>query len=169
MRVTEREPGDRQRLDERIRAEKRAKQRDRLRMVAMALDGLEKKQIAALLGVVKSTVEHWVYRYRDHGLDAVKAKKQPGKPPLLNAEQKAELKARVLAGPRPEDGVTAFRGKDVQRLIRTMFGVRLSLTQTYTIMHGLGLAWLAPRPRHENQDIEAQQRFRDATPFFSAD
>ena len=34
MRVIEREPGDRQRLDERIRAEKKAKQRDRLRMVA---------------------------------------------------------------------------------------------------------------------------------------
>jgi transposase len=167
MDVSEREPGDRQRLDELIRAEKNAKQRDRLRMVRLALDGEEKLRIAEILGVAKSTVETWVYRYRDRGLDAVRPIKQPGAPCRLSDDQKAALRARVDAGPLEEDGVCAFSGPVVRRIIEREFGVKYSVTQAYEILHALGFERLSPRPRHENQDAEAQGRFREATPFFS--
>lgn len=167
MQITERVPGDRARLDELIRIEAKAKQRDRLRMVRLALDGEEKLRIAQLLGVAKSTVETWVYRYRDHGLDALRPIKQPGAKPRLDPDQHVRLRARLDAGPTEDDGVCTLRGRDVQRIIAREFGVKYSLTQAYEILHRLGYSCQTPRPQHENHDPEAQEEFRELAPLLS--
>lgn len=169
MDVTEREPGDRQRLQELIRQEKNAKQRDRFRMAALALDGEEKLRIAALLGVAKSTVEHWAYRYRDDGVDALYPIKQPGAKPKLDAAGRERLRARIDAGPTKRDSVCTLRGEDVRRIIAREFGVKYSLTQVYKILHQLGYERLSPRPRHERQDPQAQAEFRRIAPLFSSE
>ena len=71
MHIVEQHPGDLSRLEDLIAAERNADQRDRYRIALLALRALEKEQIAALLGVAKSTVEHWAYRYRDDGIGAL--------------------------------------------------------------------------------------------------
>ena len=167
MDVVERCPADRQRLKELIRREQHAKQRDRYRMVAMALEGEKKLRIAAVLGVGKSTVETWVYRYRDHGLEALRPIKQPGAMPKLDPSSYDRLRARIDAGPTERDGVCAFRGSDIQRILQREFGVKYSLGHVYAILHTLGYACLSPRPRHEHHDPEAQAEFRRITPLFS--
>lgn len=168
MDVAEREPGDLRRLRALIRKEQNAKQRDRYRMVELALRGEEKLHIAAVLGVAKSTVETWVYRYRDHGVGALRPIKQPGARPKLDPLHADRLRARLDAGPTGDDGVCALRGRDVQRIMDREFGVKYSLTQVYTILHRLGYECLAPRPRHERHDPEAQAEFRRAAPLFCA-
>lgn len=60
MDVRELQVGDAGRLETLIRRERDAKQRDRFRMVLLALRGEGKPRIAGLLGVAKSTVEKWV-------------------------------------------------------------------------------------------------------------
>lgn len=167
MDIIERHPGDRQRLRELIRREQNARQRDRYRMVALALDGEEKLRIAALLGVAKSTVEKWVYRYRDHGVEALRPIKQPGATPKLDPAHHDRLRARLDAGATTRDGVCTLRGRDVQRILQREFGVRYSLTQAYAILHKLGYECLSPRPRHERRDPEAHAEFKRITPLFS--
>ena len=88
-------------------------QRDRLRMVRLALDGEEKLRIARILGVAKSTVETWGYRYRDGGNEAVRPIKKPGAAPSLDPVHQDRLRARLDAGPTVADGVCTLRGKDV--------------------------------------------------------
>lgn len=78
MNVEAREPGDVERLKALIRRERRAAQRDRFRMVLRAIEGDEKLDIVRDLGVAKSTVEKWVYAYRDGGINALFPKKRPG-------------------------------------------------------------------------------------------
>jgi len=167
MDIVERNPGDRRRLRELIRRERNAKQRDRYRMVCLALDGEEKLRIAALLGVAKSTVETWVYRYRDHGLEALRPIKQPGARPKLDPACHDRLRARIDAGPTERDGVCTLRGHDVQRILTREFGVKYSLSQAYAILHKLGYECLSPRPRHERHDAETQAEFRRVTPLLS--
>ena len=169
MDVIEREPGDRPRLRTLIRQETNAKQRDRYRMVALALDGEEKRRIAALLGVAKSTVENWVYRYRDHGVEALRPIKQPGARPKLDAADRERLRVRLDAGPTERDGTCTLRGEDVRRIIAREFGVKYSLSQVYAILHKLGYACLSPRPRHERHDAAAQAEFRRIAPLLSSD
>ena len=104
MNVTEREPRDVERLEDLIAAEQKAKQRDRYRMALLAIRGEKKKDIARLLGVPTSVVEEWAYRYRDHGIEALRPKKQPGRKPTLPREKHEEFKERIKAGPREGDG-----------------------------------------------------------------
>ena len=58
-------------------SEKNAKQRDRLRAVALALAGQEAPRIARMLGRSRRFVQEWVYVYRDAGLEAVKPPDRP--------------------------------------------------------------------------------------------
>jgi len=79
-----------------------------------------------------------------------------------------KLGARLDAGPTPEDKVCTLRGRDVQRILREEMDVELSLNAAYVTLHRLGYSCLAPRPRHEKQDLEAQARFKEAAPPLSA-
>src|SRR3954470_5050448 len=134
MLVSEREAGDVARLLEAVRKERDALRRDRYRAVAMALEGKEALQIAERLGRSRRSVQDWVYAYRDGGIDAIQPTPRPGRTPKLPREREAELKARLDAGPRPEDGVCTLRGKDVVRILEREFGVRYSLDGVYDLL-----------------------------------
>jgi transposase len=168
MHVSERQIGDVERLKQLIRGERDAKQRDRFRMVALALGGEEKLRIAELLGVAKSTVEKWAYAYRDGGIDALYPGKAPGATPKLTPEQQEAFRRRMLEGPRPEDGVCALRGREAVRILNDEFGVGYSLNGVYDLLHRLGLSCLSPRPRHEKNDPTAMEAFKKSAPLLSS-
>ena len=99
MHLIEREAGDLDTLKRRTRAERDAEQRDRLRAVVLALEGLETAEIQQMFGRSRGFVQRWVYAYRDHGLDAVARTPHPGRPPRLRAARLDQLRARLDAGP----------------------------------------------------------------------
>lgn len=166
MKIVEREPGDIAELTRRAGSQKRALRRDRYRAVLMALDGQKALAIAAKLGRAGRGVQDWAYAYRDHGIDALIPRKQPGKPPKLSAEQQQQLRARLDAGPRASDGVCTLRGKDVIRIVQEEFGVKHTIGSIYSVLHRLGYSCLCPRPRHKKNDPAAIEQFkRDAPPF----
>lgn len=169
MRVIEREPGDVARLEELIAAEDKAKQRDRYRMARLAIGGEKKKDIARLLGVPTSVVEAWAYRYRDGGIGAMRPRKQPGRKPILPPERLAEFKARISGAPRESDGVCTLRGKDAVRILKEEFGVEYTLNGVYDLLHRLNLSCLTPRPRHEKNDPEATEAFKQSAPLLSGE
>ncbi len=169
MQIVEREAGDMARLVGMIDGEDRADRRDRLRIVLLALKGREKREIADLLGVARSTVEHWVYAYRDHGVDALRGKPRPGGTPKIRGEHARRLMQRIDEGPRESDGVCTLRGKDLQRIAREELGVDVGLSSVYRTLERLGYSCLAPRPRHEKQDVAAQAKFKNVSaPLLSA-
>jgi DNA-directed RNA polymerase specialized sigma24 family protein len=57
IQIVEHTPGDVDRLTRLVVQEKHADRRDRYRIALLALRGLEKLEIAEILGVAKSTVE----------------------------------------------------------------------------------------------------------------
>ena len=166
MHIREREPADLSRLEGLIASERSADQRDRYSIALLALRGMEKEDIAALLGVAKSTVEHWAYRYRDGGLGALTPRPRGGSLAKVRGPALEKLKARIEAGPTPADKVCTLRGKDVRRIAREELGADISLNAAYRTLHRLGYSCLAPRPSHEKQDLAAQQRFsQESAPF----
>jgi len=119
-------PGDRDEVVKRIGLAVRRRetvQRDRVRVVLQAGDGDEsgrelfRDQIAWRVGRWRQFVHQWVGRYRSSGLDALVAKKQPGRKPKLTPQQDEQLNARLDAGPRPDDKVCALRGRDIRRIV----------------------------------------------------
>lgn len=169
MQIAERTDGDLGRLMAAARHESRAEQRDRLLAVAKAIEGRETLAIADELARSRAFVQRWAYAYRDGGIGAVAAKKRGGDRSKIKGEAAERLKARLDAGPKPSDRVCVLRGKDVQRIAREELGADVSLTTVYRTLHRLGYACLAPRPRHEKQDLEAQRKFREeSAPLLSA-
>lgn len=165
MTVTPHDVGDRQSLDDLVRREANAKQRDRYRAVLLAMDDLEGDEIALRLGRSPRFVDEWVGRYRRGGLGALRPKRQPGRRPKLTPQQEEQLKARLDAGPRDSDGVCALRGKDVCRIIEREFGVVHTLGGIYDVLRRLGYSSLVPRPRHRKNDPAAMQTFEAGAPL----
>lgn len=165
MEVVEREEGDRALLDQLIRREKNAKQRDRLRAVAMALDGHDKLAVADTLHRSKSFVEDWVYAYRDRGIGALKPNKPTGRPRKLTREQEAAFLERVDAGPTDADRVCTLRGSDLRRILEHEFGATYSQRGVYALMRRLGYSSLKPRPIHEHHDPAKAHQFKDDAPL----
>lgn len=168
MNITERNPGDREELARRIRVEKQAKQRDRLRAVALALQGHEAPRIARQLGRSRRFVQRWSYAYRDGGIAAIQAIRQKGQPLKLPAEREAEFKARILAGPGAADGdVCTLRAHDAQRILQQEFGVTYTLSGVFKLLHRLGFSYLQPRPVHRKNNPQAMAFWLEAAPFLS--
>lgn len=81
----------------------------------------------------------------------------------ISGEKALMLKARIDAGPTPQDKVCTLRGKDVQRIAKTELGTDVSLTSVYRLLHRMGYSCLAPRPRHEKQNLQAQRQFKEVS------
>jgi transposase len=169
MTVTPHEAGDRQLLEDLVRRESDARQRDRYRAVLLAMGGdgpeLEGDEIALRLGRSPRFVDEWVGRYRRGGVGALRPRKQPGRRPKLTPRQEGRLKARLDAGPRDSGGVCALRGRDVCRIIEAEFGVAHTLGGIYDVLRRLGYSCMMPRPRHRKNDPAAMEQFEAGAPL----
>ncbi len=163
MQIREREDGDLKELRGRAKQEKDALRRDRLRAVIAALEGDDAPTIARVLGRSRRQVQEWAYAYRDGGIDALHPPRRTGRTPKVRGPIAQKLKERLDAGATRDDKVCTLRGKDVQRILKEEHGVELSLQAAYDTLHRLGYSCLAPRPRHEKQDLGAQKKFREET------
>jgi len=168
MDVKEWQAGDIEWLWQKARVEKDAKQRDRLRAVAMALEGMETKAIMEKLDRSKNFVQRWTYFYRDGGLEAIAPTPQPGRPGKLACEDEPAFKKRILTGPGKEDLVCRLSGPEARKILEREFGVRYSLPGVYALMHRLGLACLKPRPQHRKNGPEAMEQWLEEAPFLSS-
>ena len=162
MNVAPHSSGDLAQLQKRVRKEGNAKQRDRYRVVLLALEGLTEPQIRTRTARSRGFVQRWVYAYRDEGLHAIAAKKPTGKPPKLPREKEPELK-RLLGQPG-----APRRGHDIQRFLKSQFGVTYSLRGATLLLHRLGFAPLKPRPVNPKKDPDAEEHWCKAAPLLSS-
>lgn len=167
MEVQERMSGDRAELGRRISAEKNAKQRDRYRAAALAIDGHEAEAIAGTLSRSRRFVQRWGYAYRDGGIDAIAVKRQKGPEVRLTPDEQARLARRLEAGPLPGDGVCTLRGLDIVEILRKEFEKPYSLNGVYDLLHRMGFSSLRPRPRHRKNDPAAMEAFKASAPLLS--
>jgi len=154
-------------LKQQAKKQKQARVRIRLQAVVLAREGKTAVQIAAALGVARRPVQQWVARYNRGGVDALKEGRHSGKPPRLKREQEEKLKARLDAGPLPEDGVCTLRAADVKRILEKEFHVTYALKGVYKLLHRLGYSYLAPRPRHPRTADEPTRQAFKKTPWLN--
>ena len=167
MQIIEHSPGDIKVLKQKIQLESNAKQRDRYRVVAMAIEGMQTKQIMKKLDRSKNFVQRWNYFYRDGGIEAITAKRQTGRPTKLDSNEESVFKKRITAGPVESDEVCTFVGRDAKSILEKEFGVKYSLPGAYALIHRLGLSCLMPRPKHRKNDPEKMQQWLEDAPFLS--
>jgi transposase len=141
------------------------RQARRLLSLAAVMEGMSREEAARIGGMDRQTLRDWVHRFNRLGPDGLLDVHGGGPVARLSAEQKTTLAALVEAGPDFErDGLVRWRQVDVQRLIRTHFGVDYDARYVGKLLHQMGFSHLSPRPQHPGQDIETIAAFKKTSP-----
>jgi len=132
----------------------------RIHAVYLASKGLNCLQIMKIIGAGRRTIQKWMQRYNNGGIEQLKDKPRPGQPAKLPREIEEVFSRRIQAGPLEQDGVSVLNGPAIKRLLEREFGVVYSLWGVYDLLHRLKYSSLCPRPQHEKADPKGQQEFK---------
>jgi transposase len=137
----------------------------RLRAVRQVEQGAHPEDVAAALGMTRAAVYGWLAKYRQGGLDALRAKPVPGRPPSLSGGQLQRLYTLVVGNdPRQLQFAFALWTRAmVRELIGREFGVRLSEVSVGRLLRKLGLSPQRPLYRAWPQSPEAVARWKAVT------
>lgn len=114
----------------------------RIRSVKRIESGVRVEDVAASLGLSRSTVFAWVAAYREGGIEALRAKPISGRPPKLSGAQLRTLYTLIEgADPRQYRLEFALWTRElVQQLIWTQFRIRLSVVSVGRLLRTLGMS-----------------------------
>jgi transposase len=117
----------------------------------------------------RQTLRDWVHRYNERGLDGLKNLPNPGAPPRkLTPAQEATVAEWVRQGPTLEEhNVVRWRLVDLRDAIERKFGVHLHERTVGKLMARLNFARVSVRPRHPEQDVDAQAAHKKTSPHWS--
>ena len=167
--VTLREDWDAAGVRSAARTAQDADQVRRLLAIAAVYEGKDRGE-AARIGVMdRQTLRDWVHRFNTAGPDGLIDRKPPGVKRRLTAEQEAELKQLIEAGPKVEtDRVVRWRCVDLQRVILSRWGICYHERTIGKILRRLGFRHISARPRHLGQEPAAIEAFKKTSPAGSA-
>ena len=133
----------------------------RLLAIANALTGMSRAEAATSAGMDRQTLRDWVIRYNEHGVVGLCDRWEGGRPPMLNAEEQAELLAVVMAGADPEkDGFCAYTRDDLVAIAKKKFGKTMHPTSMGRLLRRLDLSRQKARPSHPMKDPAAAAAFK---------
>jgi len=151
-------------LQQLYRTQTNARLARRIQGVYLAQMGLTCPQIMKITGNARRTVQQWLARYNQGGLDELSEKPRPGQPTKLPRHREPEFCRRLEAGPTKKDGLSVLNGPAIRRILQQEFGVLYSLQGSYDLLHRLGYSCLCPRPQHEQADRQAREAFKQSSP-----
>jgi transposase len=134
-------------------------------VMALVLEGMDRKMAAESCGMDRQTLRDWVHRYNAEGLAGLVNRRVSQPPRRLTQEQLRTLAGWVEAGPDAEkDGVVRWRRRDLQARIAAEFGVILHERTVGKQLAALGFRRLSVRPQHPKSGPEAQAAFKKTSP-----
>ena len=147
-------------LKQLFRKEKDSTLATRIRAIYLGLMDKTAPEIAKMLGYSRRTVQNWIHAYNQKGLEGLQDSPGRGTRCKLNQDQLQWLRQRIEEGPRPEDGVCVFHGKDIQKIIKQQFGVDYCLNSIYSLLRRLGYSYVSSRPEHPKGDPKRREAFK---------
>ena len=134
----------------------------RIRAVQQVEAGESPEEVIRALGFGRTVIYDWVAKYREGGIEALRAKPIPGRPSKLDGKQLRWI-YKTVTGKNPLQLRFEFalwtRGM-VRELIRERFGVRLSEVSVGRLLRKLGLSPQKPLRRAYEQDLKLVEAWR---------
>ena len=127
-------------LVEAARRERDGRIRTRILAIRYMQEGHTAPEAAKVFPISDTQHRIWVRRYAGAGLERHRARPRPGRPPILDPEKTEAFGERVRTGPVEAEGLAAYRGEDVRRLLKDEFGSDYSISGTYFLLHRLGFS-----------------------------
>lgn len=105
-------------------------------------DGYGVRDTARVLGVSEDAVTSWVHLFWRRGVDGLKAKKSPGRPPKLTKTQRKELRQLIIDGPDKAGYPGAcWRSPMIQDLVLRRFDVFYSARYISQLLGNMGFSY----------------------------
>ena len=125
----------------------------RLHGLLLVAGGQSCQQVAETFGENPRTVQRWVKRFEEYGLDGLREGERPGRPATLDAKQWAALGRDMRRAP-DEFGHAAhlWDGKLLSLHLRRHYGVELGVRQCQRIFGQMGFRLRKPRPQVAQSD-----------------
>lgn len=137
-------------------------ERRRRHAIQLLQAGKTLSAVARALSASVSSVFRWWQAYRQKGLQELRAKPTPGRPPRLSHRQKQKLLRLLVHGPLaagyPTDLWTLQRVAD---LIDRHFGVAYHPCHVWKLLTGLGWSCQKPERRALERDEAAIARWKE--------
>jgi transposase len=125
----------------------------RLHGLLLVTTGQSCREVARLFGEDASTVQRWVRRFEDHGLEGLREGERPGRPRQLDDGQWRQVAADLRRSPRAF-GLAAnlWDGPLLAEHLRRRFGIKLGVRQCQRLFRQLGFRLRKPRPQVAQSD-----------------
>lgn len=136
-----------------IDTEKDPKIRSKLLVVWHAKKGKTERDIAEMLKTPKSTVDFWIQRFRENGVEGLHRKQgSGGYNRKLVKRQEESLRKRLESHP--------MTTKEVLVYIKGKYGETYHPNSVPRLLRRLGQSLITARPRHEDADPVEEVKFR---------
>ncbi len=148
------------RLRRLARRERNPRTATRMLAIAGALEGVSRAEAARLAGMERQALRDAVVRYNAEGLEGLRDRPKPGRPPALTDAEQAMLLAAIFRGPdRARDGCGDWTLPALCRWIEGRFGKRLHPASLSRVVRRLDLSRQKTRPLHPQADERAKAAF----------
>lgn len=123
-------------------------ERRRQRAIDLLKSRLNPLAVARKIGCSLSSVYQWKDQHRNGGVQALKARPVPGRPPKLNTRKKQSLVRILVEGPlRWGYSTDLWTERRVAEVIGKRFGIRYHPNHMWRLLVGLGWSCQKPQKR----------------------
>jgi transposase len=153
------------RLRRLARRERNPRTATRMLAIAGALEGMSRAEAARLAGMERQALRDAVVRYNAEGLEGLRDRPKPGRPPALTEAEQAALLVAIFRGPdRKRDGCGDWMLPALCRWVDERFGKRLHPASLSRVVRRLDLSRQKTRPLHPLADERAKAAFAKRGP-----
>ena len=125
----------------------------RLHGLLLVSAGQSCREVAELFGENGTTVQRWVSRFEQGGLDALREGERAGRPRTLQAKDWRRLQGDLRKTPREFDlAATLWDGPVLSEHLRRRYRVELGVRQCQRLFRQMGFRLRKPRPQVAQSD-----------------
>src|SRR3712207_4605754 len=122
--------------------------------IAGALEGMSRAEAARLAGMERPALRDAALRFNTEGLEGLRDRPKPGRPPALSEPEQAMLPDAVFRGPdRARDGCVDWTLPALCGWLERRFGKRLHPASLSRVVRRLDLSRRKARPLHPGAEI----------------
>ncbi len=135
--------------------------RNRFRLLAMhhLQQGKDLQCVAEIVQHHWKTVQSWLRRFRESGLDGLLESPRSGAPKKITAVAEKRLYDKVSALSKSKTG-GYITGPELQKLLIEECGVKCSLKTVYNTLHRLKFSWITCRSMHPQSNPDVQEAYK---------
>jgi len=141
------------------RKEKNPRVRIKFLGLAHVKDGMSYRKTATMMKVTWITVQNWVNKFVEEGVEGLQGKDVIRRQPLFPRKREDELRKFIIKKQSEMRGGRLI-GTDIQKIVREQFGVEYALSSIYELLARIGMVCISSRSKHPKSDDKKQEAFK---------